>query len=411
MTNHTLTRLATILALALSGALSITCSSPERAVAPGINAAQGGGPHVVVTPSSDTLTVGDTQQFSATLQSPSGTAIARHFTWTSSNTAVVAISSTGLVTASGEGTAIITATAQPYSGTALVTVKPVPTGILAHLPLDGNPAFVALFGNSAYISRPFSNQVEILDLTSDAFTGSIAVGNLPCGVVFNGSGTRAYVANQFSDNVSIINTATGTQIGTIALNGDPLPVIMPAGDSVLFVTTNANKLFKINLVNNTVVDSLPLVATSHHMFVHPNDTLLYVATRDGGTVMEINWRTMTTVRTFSIGAQTLGMEMAPDRSELYVTTTSNALYIVTLSNGAISSAPTQAGATTIALSTDGTKLYVGELFAGQVEVLDRATRAHVRTITTGGVVREMVTDPARNRVVVTNESGWVDIVR
>jgi hypothetical protein len=43
--------------------------------------------------------------------------------------------------------------------------------------------------------------------------------------------------------------------------------------------------------------------------------------------------------------------------------------------------------------------------------LDRATRTHARTITTGGVVREMVTDPARNRVVVTNESGWVDIVR
>jgi hypothetical protein len=45
------------------------------------------------------------------------------------------------------------------------------------------------------------------------------------------------------------------------------------------------------------------------------------------------------------------------------------------------------------------------LFAGQVEVLSRATRAHVKRITTGGVVRDMATDVARNRVVVTNEDG------
>jgi hypothetical protein len=45
-------------------------------------------------------------------------------------------------------------------------------------------------------------------------------------------------------------------------------------------------------------------------------------------------------------------------------------------------------------------------------VLNRATRAHVKTIFTGGTsVREMATDAPRNRVLVTNEGGWVDIVR
>jgi len=290
-------------------------------------------------------------------------------------------------------------------------------GIIARRYLSGNPAFLGVFGNgllgnTAYVARPFDNKVGVLSLTSDAFIDSIAVGTLPCGVVFNRAGTKAYVANQFSDNVSIISVATRTQTGTIAVHGDPLPVAVPAGDSVLFVTTNADKLFKINTRNNTVVDSLPLPATSHHLFVHPNDTLLYVATRDAGTVLEVNWRTMAIVRTFAIGAQTLGMEMAPDRSELYVTSAStDSLFTVTLSTGAIASAPVGAGASTIALSADGTQLYVGLLFAGQVEVLNRATRAHVKTITTGGVVREMATDVARNRVVVTNESGWVDIVR
>ena len=278
--------------------------------------------------------------------------------------------------------------------------------------MPGSPQFLGLYGNTAYIARPFNNKVAVFDLTTDAVVDSIDVGNLPCGVVFNHAGTRAYVANQFSDDISVINTTTRTVIRTIPLHGDPLPVAISAGDSVLFVTTNADKLFKIRLTSSTVVDSIALPATSHHLFVHPNNQLLYVATRDAGTVLEINWHSMTVVRTFPIGQQTLGMEMAPDRSELYVTSAStDSLYTVTLSNGAISASHVEAGASTIALSADGTQLYVGELFAGTVEVLNRATRAHVKTITAGGTVRDMATDVRRNRVLVTNEGGWVDIIR
>lgn len=231
-------------------------------------------------------------------------------------------------------------------------------------------------------------------------------------MVFSHAGTIAYVANQYSDNVGIISVNSGTQTGTIPVTGDPLPVAISPDDSALFVTTNANRLYKIRLATKAVIDSLPLPATSHHLLVHPNDTLLYVATRDAGSVLEVNWRTMTVARTFTLGVRTQGMEMAPNRSELYVTSEStDSLYTVTLATGSVKSAPVGAGATTIALSADGTQLYVGLLFAGKVEVLNRVTRAHVKTINTGGVVRDMATDVSRNRVVVTNESGWVDIVR
>jgi YVTN family beta-propeller protein len=308
------------------------------------------------------------------------------------------------------GATTITASGGGFSGSVPIAV--LDSDVVARLYISGSPQFLGVSGNTAYVARPFDNKVEVFNLVTGAFTDSIAVGSLPCGVVFNRAGTKAYVANQFSDNISIIDVTRRIQTSTIAVHGDPLPVAMPAGDTVLFVTTNANKLFKINTRNNTVVDSLPLPATSHHMFVHPNDTLLYVATRDGGTVLEVNWRTMAIVRTFALGVQTLGMEMAPDRSELYVTSGStNFLYTVTLSTGAIVSTPVGAGASTIALSADGTQLYVGLLFAGQVDVLNRVTRARVKTIPTGGVVRDMATDAPRNRVIVTNEGGWVDIVR
>src|SRR5439155_927169 len=87
----------------------------------------------------------------------------------------------------------------------------------------------------------------------------------------------------------------------------------------------------------------------------------------------------------------------------------NVLQIINLSSGAVASVPLSSGGEGIALGPDG-KLYIGEVFAGLVEVVDPVTRTVVRTITVGGVPREVAADAARNQVLVANESGWVDFV-
>jgi YVTN family beta-propeller protein len=270
---------------------------------------------------------------------------------------------------------------------------------------------VAVSGDIAYVTRPYANMVARLDLQTNSVTTSFPVGNLPCYIVFNSTGTRAYEANQFSDNVSVIDVATNTQIATIPLTGDPLPVAISTDDNTLFVTTNANQLFKVDLATSTVTGSLALPATSHHLLTHPNGNLVYVATRDGGTVLEVNWHTMTVVRTFTLGGRPQGMAISADRSELYVANElSNTLHVITLYSGTIASVPLASGAEGMALGADGT-LYVGEVFSGLVQVVDPATHTVVRTITMGGTPREVATDAARHHVLVANEAGWVDIIR
>jgi len=270
---------------------------------------------------------------------------------------------------------------------------------------------VAVSGDIAYVTRPYANMVARLDLRTNSVTPSFPVGNVPCYIVFNSTGTRAYEANQFSDNVSVIDVATNTQIATIPLTGDPLPVAISTDDHTLFVTTNANQLFKVDLATNTVTGSLALPATSHHLLTHPNGDLVYVATRDGGTVLEVNWHTMTVVRTFFLGARPQGMAIAADQSELYVANElSDVLHVITLSSGAITNVPLAGGGEGMSLGADG-KLYVGEVFSGLVQVVDPATRTVVRTITMGGTPREVATDAERHHVLVANEGGWVDIIR
>ena len=294
----------------------------------------------------------------------------------------------------------------------IVPAPPPPPDTLKRVALSGGPLGVATFGDIALVSQPNAGTVARFNLTTDSVAATIAAGTLPAFIAINPAGTTAYVPNHFSGNVSIIDLATNTQTGLIPVNGDPLPVAINPGGTTLFVTTNVNRLYKIDLATNTAVDSLDLPATSHHLLAHPNDTLLYVATRDAGSVFEVNWRAMTVVRTFTFGGRTQGMAISQDRSELYVANElSNVLHFVTLSSGASASVALAGGGEGLTLNADGTRLFVGLVFNGQVQVVNRVSRTIVRTFDTGGMPRELATDFARGRVLVANEAGWVDIMR
>jgi hypothetical protein len=84
---------------------------------------------VQVDPASATFTtIGETRQFGATVTDQDGNAIGSpSLSWISSNTAVATVSTTGLVTAVGGGSAEVTATAGTAAADAAVSVVQTPT--------------------------------------------------------------------------------------------------------------------------------------------------------------------------------------------------------------------------------------------------------------------------------------------
>ena len=82
---------------------------------------------VVVAPDTATLTVGQTRTFTATPRASDGSVVAgRTVTWSSGGPSVVTVSSTGVATAVGVGTAQVLAQVDGITGTATVTVRNVP---------------------------------------------------------------------------------------------------------------------------------------------------------------------------------------------------------------------------------------------------------------------------------------------
>lgn len=78
---------------------------------------------VTLSPTVDTLLVGETVQLDATVRTESGQVVTdRPVTWTTASAAIATVGATGLVTAVGDGTVLITATSEGKSAQASITV-------------------------------------------------------------------------------------------------------------------------------------------------------------------------------------------------------------------------------------------------------------------------------------------------
>ena len=101
---------------------------------------------VTVAPAAPSVAVGLTVALTATTKDANGTVLTgRTVTWSSGNTALAAVSGTGIVTGVAVGGPVtITATSEGQSGTAAVTVTPAPPTVT----LAANPGFVTPGGSS-----------------------------------------------------------------------------------------------------------------------------------------------------------------------------------------------------------------------------------------------------------------------
>lgn len=108
-----------------AGTTTITATSEGKSGAAVVTVSNVSVGSVVVQPQAPVLTLAGSVQLSATVRDGAGSVLTdRIVTWTSSNTAVATVSTSGVVTAVGSGLVTITATSEGKSGSSLVTVAP-----------------------------------------------------------------------------------------------------------------------------------------------------------------------------------------------------------------------------------------------------------------------------------------------
>jgi trimeric autotransporter adhesin len=105
--------------------ISANCQCYEESTILSVSSQAAGLTSIVVTPSNPAISVGTTQQFTATgtYSNDTTSVITNSVTWTSSNTAIASINSKGLATGVSVGNATITATSGQASGNTTITVQ------------------------------------------------------------------------------------------------------------------------------------------------------------------------------------------------------------------------------------------------------------------------------------------------
>lgn len=174
---------------------------------------------VTVSPASKTMNVGDTATFSATTKDAQGHVLTgRVITWSSDNTAVATVDSTGLVTAVGAGSANITATSEGQTGSSAVTVNPVPVGSVIVKPQDTTMTA----GDSAQFSA------QTLDSKGNPLDGRAVSWSTSDKKIASVSGSGVVQAMKASPSVTITATSEGVPGSTSLTVAAPPPPPPPS---------------------------------------------------------------------------------------------------------------------------------------------------------------------------------------
>ncbi len=133
------------------GGVTITATSEGKSASVAIGVANMPVASVGITPATAVVPAGATLQLVASARDSAGNALSNHpITWASSASAVATVSSSGLVTGLAPGIATITATSDGKTGSAVVTVNPVPVASVnvspaaASLDVDGTVQLTAM---------------------------------------------------------------------------------------------------------------------------------------------------------------------------------------------------------------------------------------------------------------------------
>ena len=398
-----------VLLLVVAAALAYACSSstaPTTSVDPILVA-------IFVAPRDTSIPQKHSVQLRLTALDSAGNQVGNMSvrpTFSTSNPTLVSVSPQGLVQSLGPtGHATITAQLGDFSDTVGIFV--LDSGLAGHVPLTSRAYALAISSTGVvYVGQPDLARLIRADLPNMAFPATIAVGNTPTEVAFNSTGNRAYVTNQFSQNVGVIDVASNMQTATVPVAGNPFAVIVAPGDSLVWVTTTADSLFGINASTLQITRRLQLHIISNGFSIR--GSLLYVSTRDAGTVTEIDMQTATVLRTFSVGGGPQGIVVSPDGTQLYIANENATLQFWSLrSNSSLGTTSLAGRGFGLARRPTDGSLYVTTLEAGQIQVVDPTSHAIVRSINVGGIPRRIAFTTDGRMGAVANEGGWVDFLK
>ena len=214
-----------------SGTATISATSEGKAGTATINVSPKPVSSVILSPGQASVTVGQTVQLTGQVTDDQGNVLSgRPITYTSGTPAVATVSSSGLVTGVAPGTSTITAASEGKSGTATITVTPIPVASVAVVPNTPNVTVGQTVQLGVTVLGP--NNQELTGRAVSWSSGAPGIASVsPAGVV---SGLAPGTAIVFANVEGVVGAATVTvrQVPVASVVVSPPTASVPVGGAV-----------------------------------------------------------------------------------------------------------------------------------------------------------------------------------
>ncbi len=289
-----------------------------------------------------------------------------------------------------------------------------PRGILAtRLRIDGCPNDVAFSGDGlAWVTRGHAAAVDCVQLDPLCSLGHLRTGSVPTRIALGSDGSRAYITTQFADAVDILDLASHRHSASLPVPGNAHAVALAPDGRLLYVTTNADRLCAATIRDRHLIASVPIPNSCIDLELHPSGNQLYVPVCQAGVILEVDPRSLRTIRRFDVGGAVQSVAVSRDGLMLYVANEGGWLDAINLGEGRrVAALDLGMPAVDVALSPDMTVLYVTLTAVGKVAIVDRPSLTLTTILDTGGAPRRVGFDRSGRAALIANEAGWVDLVR
>lgn len=364
---------------------------------------------IAIGPVDTVISSGASVQFRATARDAFGDSVAASIIWSSDDSTIATVSSSGLAHGEGPvGSTYIRAGDGTISGSTFLTVQD--TLLAGRSPLSKAWEAAISSENAAYVVNEFG--LSRADLPARGFRPNLRLFHSPMDVAFNSTGTRAYVTNRGNGTVSVIDVATNTAVDSFPVGQDPYELTVAPGDSILWVG-KLDSVYAIRLEINVIVARFQIGGIANGMAI-ARDTLLYVS--NGNKVVEFNLRTRRMARTLATGPSPQKLAVSENGLELYIANQRGYIEFWDLSTGRVSAFVTlPAPAFGIALRPSNGLLYATSNYVGtgigSLYIIDPLTRTLIQSTVLGRDAGEVIFTADGSIGLIPNEGGWVDFIK
>ena len=128
--------------------------------------------------------------------------------------------------------------------------------VIKHIPVGDYPHSIVLSvdGKTAYVSNQWADNVSVVDLGTGVVTDTIGTGNGPSGMVLGNDEKYLYVVNTFSSDLTVIDLNKKQEIKRLAAGYNPTGIVLSPDGEKMYVSSRRGNIVPYGepLVTNVV---------------------------------------------------------------------------------------------------------------------------------------------------------------